>query len=109
LFGALGLGSQIVQVDPGSGTIVVRLGAQRRPVKVAPFVTKNAAEVTVALAEPDLRAATKAVGGLRRLLSEQSVEESHNLAGQLRQVCGLRLTQVEKADKDLRIRVLTGR
>ena len=32
LFWALGLGNQILQVDPGSGTVVVRLGmAEARP------------------------------------------------------------------------------
>jgi CubicO group peptidase (beta-lactamase class C family) len=54
MFFALGLGNQIVAVDPGSETVVVRLGGAAPPAGVAPFDTPNAAAVvTDALVDPD--------------------------------------------------------
>jgi hypothetical protein len=54
MFFALGLGNQIVAVDPGSETVVVRLGGAGAPAGAAPFDTAAAARVvTDALVDPD--------------------------------------------------------
>ncbi len=54
MFFALGLGNQIVAVDPGSETVVVRLGGAGPPPGATPFETANAASVvTDALVDPD--------------------------------------------------------
>ncbi len=54
MFFALGLGNQIVAVDPGSETVVVRLGGSAAPEGATPFDTAAAARVvTDALADPD--------------------------------------------------------
>ncbi len=45
MFFALGLGNQIIAVDPGSDTVIVRLGPGRPPAGAAPFTTKDAADV----------------------------------------------------------------
>jgi hypothetical protein len=50
MFWALGLGGQIVQVDPGSGTVVVRLGTGDRAAAYGPGNTARV--VTEALIEP---------------------------------------------------------
>ena len=54
MFFALGLGNQIVAVDPTSETVVVRLGGARAPAGSTPFGTAAAARVvTEALVDPD--------------------------------------------------------
>jgi len=54
MFFALGLGNQIVAVDPGSETVVVRLGGAGAPEGATPFDTAAAARVvTEALVDPD--------------------------------------------------------
>jgi CubicO group peptidase (beta-lactamase class C family) len=45
MFFALGLGDQIVAVDPGSETVVVRLGGPSAPAGATPFDTASAAAV----------------------------------------------------------------
>jgi CubicO group peptidase (beta-lactamase class C family) len=51
MFFALGFGNQIISVDPGSDTVVVRLGPGRAPEGSGPFTQKDtAAVVTEALA-----------------------------------------------------------
>jgi CubicO group peptidase (beta-lactamase class C family) len=45
MFWALGLGNQVVQVDPGSSTVVVRLGGASGPDDVSPFDTEAASRV----------------------------------------------------------------
>ena len=53
MFFALGLGNQIVAVDPGSETVVVRLGGAGPPAGATPFTTAAAASVvTEALTDP---------------------------------------------------------
>jgi CubicO group peptidase (beta-lactamase class C family) len=49
LYWALGLGNQVVQVDPGSGTVVVRLGTAERPKPPTFGPVQAAAVVTKAL------------------------------------------------------------
>jgi CubicO group peptidase (beta-lactamase class C family) len=54
MFFALGLGNQIVAVDPGSDTVVVRLGGAASPAGAEPFGTDDAATVvTEALIDPE--------------------------------------------------------
>jgi CubicO group peptidase (beta-lactamase class C family) len=54
MFFALGLGNQIVAVDPGSETVVVRLGGGTAPEDAPAFGTDRAAAVvTDALVDPD--------------------------------------------------------
>jgi len=54
MFFALGLGNQIVAVDPSSETVVVRLGGSAAPEGATPFDTAAAARVvTDALVDPD--------------------------------------------------------
>lgn len=58
MFFALGLGGQIVAVDPGSGTVVVRLGGVGTPPGSTPFTAAEAAAVvTDALVDPAAPAA----------------------------------------------------
>jgi hypothetical protein len=45
MYFALGLGNQIIAVDPGSETVVVRLGGAGAPPGAAPFDTAAAARV----------------------------------------------------------------
>jgi CubicO group peptidase (beta-lactamase class C family) len=45
MFWALGLGNQIIAIDPGTDTVVVRLGGPRAPVGAAAFTQADAAEV----------------------------------------------------------------
>lgn len=45
MFFALGFGNQIIAVDPGSGTVVVRLGPARAPAGSGPFTQADAADV----------------------------------------------------------------
>lgn len=45
MFWARGLGNQVVQVDPGSSTVVVRLGGASGPDDVSPFDTEAASRV----------------------------------------------------------------
>jgi CubicO group peptidase (beta-lactamase class C family) len=45
MFFALGLGNQIISVDPGSDTVVVRLGPARAPAGSGPFTQKDTAAV----------------------------------------------------------------
>jgi CubicO group peptidase (beta-lactamase class C family) len=53
MFFALGLGNQVTAVDPGSGTVVVRLGGPAAPPGADAFDTADAARVvTEALVEP---------------------------------------------------------
>ena len=53
MFFALGLGNQITAVDPGSGTVVVRLGGGTPPAGADPFDTADATRVvTEALVDP---------------------------------------------------------
>jgi hypothetical protein len=49
----LGLGSQIIQVDPGSDTVVVRLGPAAVGGPPVPGPELTARIVTEALADPD--------------------------------------------------------
>lgn len=59
MFFALGLGNQIVAVDPGSETVVVRLGGASPPEGATPFDTAAAARVvTDALVDPDAGSGT---------------------------------------------------
>ena len=59
MFFALGLGNQIVAVDPGSETVVVRLGGPAPPEGATPFDTATAARVvTDALVDPDAGSGT---------------------------------------------------
>jgi len=52
MYFALGFGNQIISVDPGSDTVVVRLGPGRAPAGSGPFTQKDtAAVVTDALTE----------------------------------------------------------
>jgi hypothetical protein len=54
MFFALGLANQVVAVDPGSETVVVRLGPYPAPQGLPPFGTADAARVvTEALVDPD--------------------------------------------------------
>jgi CubicO group peptidase (beta-lactamase class C family) len=54
MFFALGLGNQVVAVDPGSDTVVVRLGRFETPEGAKPFdAAATARVVTEALADPD--------------------------------------------------------
>lgn len=45
MFFALGFGNQIIAVDPGSDTVVVRLGPGRAPAGSGPFTQKDTADV----------------------------------------------------------------
>ena len=59
MFFALGLGNQIVAVDPGSETVVVRLGGPAPPEGATPFDTAAVARVvTDALVEPEAGSGT---------------------------------------------------
>jgi len=52
MFWALGLGNQIVQVDPGSGTVVVRLGTAKARPKPPTFGPAEASKVVTAAILP---------------------------------------------------------